>query len=198
MTVGAMPAPMHPDWLYHHLRVTGAADEVAAFSAAAAGAGIIPWAHDLGPAAERWFHLLAAPPEPQRRTLSLEGARILAGQLRDVSENRMRRAAELAASSRACPLDLHRLLPAPHRLLRLGPDHPDTAAWLQEHWGTTEALRGVVALPVPGRGQPRARDPALYWVGFWSLDWTPWQAVVALRRRWPGLAFDLRPLYDHG
>jgi hypothetical protein len=189
---------MHPDWLYHHLRVTGVPAEVAAFRAAAAGAGIISWAHDLGPAAERWFHLLAVPPEPQHRTLSLEGARILAGQLRDATEARLRKAAERAASRRACPLDLHRLLPIPHRLLRLGPDHPDTLAWLREHWGTTEALRGVVVLPGLGRGQPRARDLALYWVGFWSLDWTPWQAVVALRRRWPGLAFDVRPLYDHG
>ena len=51
------PAPKvlalpHTDWLYHHLRVAGAPAEVAAFRAAAAGAGVISWAHDLGPAAE--------------------------------------------------------------------------------------------------------------------------------------------------
>ena len=40
----AAPALPHPDWLYHHLRVTGAPAEVAAFRAAAAGAGVIPWA----------------------------------------------------------------------------------------------------------------------------------------------------------
>src|SRR4051794_20263861 len=99
-----MPAALalpHPDWLYHHLRVTGDAAEVAGFRAAAAGAGVIPWQHDLGPAAEDWFHLLAVPPAPQRRSLSLEGARILAGQLRDAAEARQRRVAERAAASRA-------------------------------------------------------------------------------------------------
>ena len=74
---------------------------------------MIPWAHDLGPAAEDWFHLLAGPPAPQRRSLSLEGARILASQLRDAAKSRQRRVAERAAASQACPLDLHRLQPAP-------------------------------------------------------------------------------------
>jgi hypothetical protein len=201
VTARAARAPLAPaqtDWIYHHLLVRGDAEAVAGFRAAAAGAGIIPWAHDLGDAAEHWFHLLAAPPAPQRRSLSLEGARILAGQLRDAAEARLRRAAERAAASRACPLDLHRLLPVPPPLLRLGPDHPAAQSWLWESWGTTEALRGVVELPVPGRGQPRRRDPGLYWVGFWSADWTPWRAVLALRARWPRLRIAVRPLYDHG
>jgi hypothetical protein len=193
-------APAHTDWLYHHLRVAGGPAEVAAFRAAAAGAGVIPWTHDRGAAAEDWFHLLVAPPPPpQRRSLSLEGARILAGQLRDAAEARGRIIAERAAASRACPLDLHRLLPVPAPLLRLGPDHPETRAWLWAHWDTTEALRGVVALPVPGRGQPRRRrDARLFWVGFWAADWTPWRAILALRARWPALRVDVRPLYEHG
>jgi hypothetical protein len=186
----------HPDWLYHHLRVTGDPGEVAAFRTAAAGAGVIPWQHDLGPAAEDWFHLLVAPPAPQRRSLSLEGARILAGQLREAAEHRLRLAAERAATSRACPLDLHRLLPVPERLLRLGPDHPEARAWLWAHWGTTQALRQVVELPVPARGRPRPIDPGLLWLGFWSADWTPWRAILALRTRWPGLKIDVQPLYD--
>ena len=195
---GDILAPAHTDWLYHHLCVTGAPDDVATFRAAAAGAGVIPWTHDHGAAAEDWFHRLAAPPEPQRRTLSLEGARILAGQLRDAAEARGRLVAERAPASRACPLDLHRLLPVPARILRLGPDSAEARAWLWTTWGTTEALRGVVALPVPGPGQPRREAPGLVWVGFWSADWTPWHAVVALRARWPGLHFDVRPLYGHG
>ena len=201
MTQGASAAAEilalpHPDWLYHHLRVTGEADMVAAFRAAAAGAGVIPWQQDLGPAAEDWFHLLAVPPAPQRRSLSLEGARILAGQLRDAAEARQRLVAERAASSRACPLDLHRLLPVPARLLRLGPDQPETRAWLWQHWGTTQALRGVVTLPVPGRGQPHRREPGLAWFGFWSADWTPWAAIRQLRRAWPALRIEIRPIYD--
>ena len=58
---------------------------MARFRAAAAGAGVVPWRHDLAGLAEDWFHRLAAPPAPQQRTLSLAGARILAGQLRECS-----------------------------------------------------------------------------------------------------------------
>ena len=195
------PAPKvlalpHTDWLYHHLRVAGAPAEVAAFRAAAAGAGVIPWQHDLGPAAEDWFHRLAAPPAPQRRSLSLEGCRILAGQLRDAAEARQRRVAERASTSRACPLDLHRLLPVPGQLLKLGPNHPETLAWLWQQWGTTQALRGVVALPVARPGRPVRQDPGLLWLGFWAADWTPWRALLSLRERWPALRLAVTPRYD--
>ncbi|MDO9707665.1 hypothetical protein [Paracraurococcus lichenis] len=192
---GVLALP-HPDWLYHHLRVTGPPAEVAAFRLAAAGPGLIPWEDPVGSAAEDWFHLLAAPPAPQRRSLSLEGCRILAGQLRDAAEARQRLVAERAAGSRACPLCLHRLLPVPAPLLRRGPEAPETRAWLWEHWGTTAALRGVVPLPVPGRGRPPPPEPGLFRVGFWSADWTPWRAILALRARWPGLSIEVTPFYD--
>ena len=195
-TTAEVLAPAHTDWLYHHLTAAGDPAGVAAFRAAAAGAGVVPWRHDLAQAAEDWFHLLAAPPPPQRRTLSLEGARILAGQLRDAAEARQRLVAERAGAGWACAFDLHRLLPVPDRLLRLGPDHPEARAWLWARWGTTQALRHVVELPVPGRGQPRRRDPDLFWIGFWSADWTPWRAILAQRARWPDLRIDIRPVYD--
>jgi len=188
----------HPDWLYHHLRVTGDADQIAAFRVAAAGAGVIPWTHDLGDAAEGWFQLLVAPPAPQRRSLSAEGARILAEQLRDAAEARLRHVAAQAAGIQACPLDLHRLLPVPAELLRLGPDHAATDAWLWQNWGTTWPLRGVVELPVSRPGQPRRRDDRLVWIGFWSADWSPWPAIRTVRERWPALRFELQPRYDPG
>jgi hypothetical protein len=186
----------HPDWLYHHLTVTGEAGEVAAFRAAAAGAGVIPWRHDLGTAAEDWLHLLVAPPPPQRRSLSLEGARLLAGQLRDAAEARQRRLSERAGADRGCPFDLHRLLPVPERLLRLGPAQAETRAWLWAEWGTTWPLRQVVELPAAGRGQPRQREGGRFQVGFWSADWSPWPALRQLRERWPDLRLALQPLYD--
>ena len=112
---------------------------MARFRAVAAGAGGVPWRHDLAGPAEDWFHRLAAPPPPQRRSLSLAGARILAGQLREAVEQQQARVLDQATRSRACPLDLHRLLPIPDALLRLGPDHSETLAWLWVHWGTTDS-----------------------------------------------------------
>ena len=62
-------APMrlaHTDWLHHRLAIIGAADQLAAFRRAAAGAGIIPWQIDLDRMEEDVFHLLAAPPRLSR------------------------------------------------------------------------------------------------------------------------------------
>ena len=163
---------------------------------AAAGAGVIPWQHGLGRAEEDWFHLLVAPPPPLTRSLSLEGARILAGQLRTAAEERLRLVAERSGESRACPLDLHRLLPMPEAVFRFGPEHPEARAWPWSHWGTTEAPRYVVELPVPKRGQPSKRDPGLLWLGFWSTDWTPWPAMRQLREHWPKRRLAVQPHYD--
>ena len=191
----------HPDWLRHHLAVTGDADLVTLFRHAAAGPGAIPWADDLAQGEEDWFHLLAAPPEGQRRTLSLHGARVLAGQLRDAVQRRRDRAVEpagRAGGGGACPLDLHRLLPVPAAVLRMGPGHPEARRWLWASWGTTWPLRHVAELPAPRAGRPRSAAPGLLRLGFWSADWTPWPALLRLRRDWPALRFELRPRYDAG
>ena len=189
----------HPDWLHHHLTVIGDADLVTLFRRAAAGPEAIPWADDLAPQEEDWFHLLAAPPDGQRRALSLHGARVLAGQLRDAVQRRRDLAAEAAGrAGGACLLDLHRLLPVPAAVLRLGLGHPEARRWLWAHWGTTWPLRHVAELPAPKGGQPRPATPGLLRLGFWSADWTPWPALLRLRRDWPALRFDLKPRYDAG
>ena len=66
----------HTDWLFHRLVMTGPAATVAAFRAAASGAGTIPWRLDGDSLQEDWFHLLG---NPAHRSLSLIGARVLAG-----------------------------------------------------------------------------------------------------------------------
>jgi len=196
----AMAAPLrlaHTDWLYHRLSVTGPAAALARFVAAAGGAGVIPWQLALDRLAEDVFHLLAAPPAPQRRSLSLAGARILADQLCQAVAHRHTLALCRVGHSRACPLDLHALLPVPAELLRRGPDDPAALAWLWTHWGTTEALRHVCAVPgfpdAPSRLSP---GEAAFHATFWSADWTPWRAFSALAQRWPTLRFVLCPRYD--
>ncbi len=123
--------PAHTDWLSHRLLVTGPAAAVAAFGNAAAGVGSIPWQLDLDSLAEDWFHRLV---DPAHRTLSLAGAQVLASQLRKAVEHRYAVALARVGHSRACPFDLHALLPVPAAILQHGPDHPAALAWLWQHW----------------------------------------------------------------
>ena len=184
--------PRHTDWLHHRLLVAGPAGTLAGFQTAARGAGTIPWQIDLDRMKEDLFLMLAAPPSPQRRRVSLAGARVLAGQLRDAAERRHGAAVARVGRSRACAFDLHALVPVPTSVLCLGPDHPEALAWLWMHWGTTAALRHVAAEPVLPRGAAPG-DPATLHLAFWSADWTPWRALATVAARWPALRFDVCP-----
>jgi hypothetical protein len=186
----------HTDWLHHRLAIIGVADQLAAFRRAAAGAGIIPWEIDFDRLEEDVFHLLATPPPSHQRRLSVAGARVLAGQLREAVGRRHDRAIARVGVSQACLFDLHALVPVPDEILRLGPDDPATLAWLWERWGTTEPLRHVVEDVVAGQDarRPTAEHDAIH-VTFWSADWTPWRALESLTERWKGLRFDVRPTY---
>ncbi len=189
-------SPRHTDWLHHRLTVSGPAAAVAAFRAAAIGVGTLPWTLDFDRMEEDLFHTLVAPRPPQRRRLSLAGARALARQLREAAEQR-HALAVARAGSRACPFDLQALVPVPDAVLRLGPDHPDALAWLWAHWGTTQALRHVTEdrFVTFGRCPVPRRDPGVLRLSFWSADWTPWRALAQVAARWPTLRFDARPTY---
>jgi hypothetical protein len=89
--------------------------------------------------------------------------------------------------SRACPFDLHRLLPVPVDILRSGDDDPRAIAWLWEHWGTTWPLRQVEAVAPSGDDTFQVR--------FCSADWVPWQAITRLQAAWPALRFNARAIY---
>ena len=190
----ALPAvaPAHPDWLFHHLRIEGPADAVAGFRAEASGAGIIPWHLDLDRIEEDAFLRLAAP-LGQARTLSLEGARMLAADLRDAVTRRHALAVARVGHDKTCCFDLHALVPVPGDVLRLGPDHPDALRWLWEHWGTTETLRQVA--PAPDRDETAPTDAA-FRVSFWAADWTPWRALAIVGARFAALRFDVQPRYE--
>ena len=179
------PAPFrlaHTDWLYHHLDIEGYSDTLARFADAAAGSGTIPWRLDLDLLEEDAFHILVG-----AGTLSLHGAETLAGQLRAAVSRRHRLAVDRVGHSRACPLDLHALLPVPDEMLSFGPGHPDALAWLWETWGTTDALRHVT--------RRAASTPTRLSLSFWSADWTPWRALKILRTAWPDLRFTVCPIY---
>lgn len=186
------------DWLYHQLDVAGPVDMVGDFRKAARGAGMIPWHLDLDRVEENAFLLLVAPPAPQTRTLSAAGARILAEELRAAVARRHEAAIARVGRSVACSFDLHAVLPVPGDILRLGPGHPQALRWLWTHWGTTQALRHVTVLPGPldGARADLVLGEDRVSLRFWSADWTPWRALLALQARWPVLRWHMHPRYD--
>jgi hypothetical protein len=198
----------HTDWLHHRLIVSDPAADIVAFRTAASGAGTIPWHLDLDRLEEDWFHLLVSPPAPQQRSLSAEGARVFAGQLRAAVSLRHELGVARVGQSRACPFDLHALVPVPAAVLRLSPDDPASLDWLWTHWGTAQALRHVAAdsSHSDGEGQegqaslPDGRivggDDSIFRVTFWSADWTPRRALAQIAARWPTLQLDVRPTYE--
>jgi hypothetical protein len=185
-------ADVAPDWLYHHLTVSGPADAICNFAEAARGSGIIPWRLDFADIEETVFTLAVAQPAG-RRSLSIEGCRILARQFRDKVEAHQARAVARVQDSLACPFDLHRLLPVPDSILQLGPAHPDALAWLAAQWGITDRLRQVVMRDNATAGRRLPRGHRVIGYGFFTAGDTPHVAVHALAARWPALRLALRP-----
>lgn len=115
--------PAHTDWLSRRLLVSGPAEQVAGFRLEAAGAGIIPWHLDLDRMEEDFFLRLVASPG-HARTLSLDGARLLAAELRDPVARRHALAVARVGRSAACVFDLHALVPCPRPFSASAPITP--------------------------------------------------------------------------
>ena len=192
ITRSASHARVTPDWLYHHLTISGPAEAVEDFAAAARGSGIIPWQLDFAGLEEDVF--IRAISQPARdRNLTIEGCRILARQFRERVEAHQAQAATLVGDSLACPFDLHQLLPVPAAVLQLGPTHPTALTWLRVHWGLTDRLRQVTAQDKPTTGRRLARHHAVIGYGFFTAGDTPHGAVAQFATRWPTLRFCLVP-----
>jgi hypothetical protein len=195
------------DWLYHHLTISGPAETVASFAAAARGSGITPWQLDFAAIEEDIFvravpslarsvpsrACLVAQPAYREKHLPVAGCRILARQFRERVEIRQARAAALVGHSFVCPFDLHALLPVPTAMLQLGPSDPTSLAWLATHWGMTDRLRQVVVRPKATTGRRLRKTDAVTGYGFFTDGETPHAAIAHLTERWPGLRFRLMP-----
>ena len=183
---------MAPNWLYHHLTISGVADIVASFAAAARGAGVTPWQLDFADIEEDIFVRAVSQPA-SGRNLTVEGCRILARQFREQVEARQTQATALVGHSLACPFDLYVLLPVPGPILELGPTHPTALSWLATHWGITDRLRQVTVRDKATTGRRLPAGHAVIGYGFFTLGEAPHAAILQLAVRWPVLRFHLTP-----
>jgi hypothetical protein len=188
-----------PGWLYHHLTISGPADIVGNFAAAARGSGVTLWQLDFAAIEEDVFVRAVSQPAG-RRSLTVEGCRTLARQFRERVEARQARATEHAregvarvGQSLCCPFDLHVLLPVPGSILLLGPAHPTALAWLAAHWGVTDRLRQVAIRKRPATGRRLPAGHAVIGYGFFTFGETPRAAIAEIAARWPALRFRLVP-----
>jgi hypothetical protein len=181
-----------PAWLWHHLTISGPAADVAAFAEAARGPGVIPWHVDYAQVEEDIFHRAVAA-RGGRNGLSIEGCHILARQFRQRIESRDDKAAALIGQSRACPFDLHVLLPIPTEILRRGPTDEKSLDWRARNWGTRDDLRKVVERPNPSAGRRLPAGHTVISYGFFTAGETPRAAMIQLGARWPIPRFVLTP-----
>ncbi len=168
---------------------------------------MIPWRLDGATLEEDLFNLAVAQ-LLARRTLDVAGWRILARQFRDRVEAWQAQAAALVgrgrtgavcqagAAPRACPFDLHTLLPVPDAILRQEPTHPAALAWLAAHWGVGDGLRRVTERTYPKPDRRLPRDHAVIGYGFFTGGDTPRAAIARLAPRWPQLRLVLQPRPD--
>jgi hypothetical protein len=190
--IRAAAARTAPDWLFHHLTISGPRAEVEDFAAAGRGSGITPWQLDFADIEETVFTLAVSQPA-SRRTLTVEGCHILARQFRERVEAHQAHAAALVGQSFACPFDLHALLPVPDGILQLGPVHPTALSWLTTHWGVSDRLRQVTVRERPTTGRRLSRGYAVIGYGFFTQGETPHAATAHLATAWPVLRFSLIP-----
>ena len=191
-TTQAASAEAKLPWLYHHLTISGPADGVTAFVEAARGSGIVPWRLETARLEEDVFNLAASQPSAIR-SLTIEGCRILARQFRDRVEARAGRAASRVGRSRACPFDLHTLLPVPAAILELGPTHAEAQAWLWHHWGLTDSPRQVAVRPGANAGRRLPSGYGAVGYSFFTAHETPHAAIAQLQLHRPTLRFVLQP-----
>ncbi|MDD2878614.1 MAG: hypothetical protein PHZ23_15460 [Acidiphilium sp.] len=190
----------HDDWIAVGLTVESVCEGDDAsvaldrFQASMRGPGIIPWSVDYDALEEAWFsRLLTSNIDPVRPVRTL---RAMAKKARDVAEQEYEplRSTVLGLSGtrfvdpnqlpllERCPLDLNAAYPVPPDILALGREHPDAAAWLWSHWGTTDGLRQVT--------YSRPRPTRLHYA-FFAANWTPWRAFARIAQSFPDLKLSL-------
>jgi hypothetical protein len=102
-----------------------------------------------------------------------------------------RSAFERSWISHRVPLDLNALIPIPRRVLRKGFGEAGQK-WMWANWGVRWPIRRVT-FAIERQRNGGVEPVAVY--RFISEDWSPWIALLRLRKRWPELRFEMKAEY---
>jgi hypothetical protein len=180
-----------PDFIWNRLEVSGPHERLFDFIGAASGPGFVDWRPEWYGVYEQIYFGVVRGGAPTR-----EAAENLARNLRDIFWRRHeeeRGRAEM--DSHRVPLDLNALFPIPRRVLRKGFGEAGQE-WMWRNWGVRSPIRRVTFAIERDRRDPNGVN-TLAVFRFLSEDWSPWIALLRMRKRWPELSFKLVPSYLH-
>lgn len=176
-----------PEFIWNRLVVSGPDKPLHDFLGVASGPGFVDWNPEWYSVYEQ-IYAMAAQSAPTRAAAE-DVARVIRDRLwRRHEEERVR--SEL--DSHRVALDLNALIPIPRRILRKGFAGAGQD-WMRANWGVRWPIRRVSFAMKRGRD---LRPLATF--EFLSEDWSPWIALLQMRKRWPELAFKLVPSYLDG
>jgi hypothetical protein len=178
-----------PEFIFNTLTVEGPREPLHEFLGAASGPGFVDWRPEwYGVYEGIYFNLMRA------GMPSVRAGENLAQKFRDIAwwaHERGRVAAELDPHGQA--LDLNALFPIPLRVLRKGFAEAGQE-WMWGNWGVRWPIRRVkFAMEQRRAGRTGVKPVAVF--QFLSEDWSPWIALVRMRKRWPELCFNMRAGY---
>jgi hypothetical protein len=188
-TAGSAVVGDGPEYISNRLEVSGPHELLYDFIGAASGPGFVDWRPEWYSVYEQIYFGAIRGGAPTR-----EAAENLARHLRDIfwrkhEEERVR--TEL--DSHRVPLDLNALIPIPRRVLRKGFGEAGQE-WMWRNWGVRWPIRRVTFAIERDRSEPNGVKPLAVF-RFISEDWSPWIALLRMRKRWPELSFKLIPSY---
>ena len=188
----AVSAEYAPEFIFNRLEVSGPHERLYDFIGAASGPGFVDWRPEWYSVYEQIYFGVVKGGAPTR-----EAAEHLARNLRDIFWRRHEEERVCAErDSHRVPLDLNALIPIPRRILRKGFGEAGQK-WMWANWGVRWPIRRVTF------AIERQRDSGVSGGGvgpvavfrFLSEDWSPWIALLRIRKRWPELRFTMTAEY---
>lgn len=175
--------PNGTEWVWNQLEVHGDMESFRDFLDTAAGPGLIEWHLEGYSLYESIYYITRTQTSSHQQADRL--AKTFRSNIERLASNQIR---EAETDPSRVPFDLNKIIPVPVDHLIKGVT--EATRWMMKNWGTPAPLRRVT-FDMKSRTVADTFIPNIAVFRFLSADWSPWQAMLHCRQRWPGLTFDL-------